>query len=105
MVDNGPSFLLSDGQVFFGINSRLYSITDTGVVSLIGNMNHHAEGLSFLDHHGCGIVPVGGTTSFLTGGSGSSTGTIALFAGGVAAFVAITAGAWYTRRRWLGSRS
>ena len=43
---------------------------------------------------------VGGTTSFLTDGSGSS-GSIALFAGGVAAIVALVAGGWYTRRRWL----
>lgn len=52
------------------------------------------------------IVAVGGTTSFLTGGSNSSSGNIALLSGGVAAFVAIVAtSAWYTRRRWLGSRS
>ena len=51
-------------------------------------------------------VSVGGTTSFVTGGSGSSSGSIALLAGGVAVAVAIaTAGGWYTRRRWLGSRS
>ena len=50
------------------------------------------------------IRPVGGTTSFVTGGSGSSAGSIALLAGGIAAVVAITAaGGWYTRRRWLGS--
>jgi hypothetical protein len=50
--------------------------------------------------------PVGGTTSFLTDGSGSSAGSIALLAGGVAAVVAIiAAGGWYTRRRWLNSRS
>ena len=48
---------------------------------------------------------VGGATSFLTGGSGSSTGSIALLAGGVAAVVSITVGGWYTRRRWLGGRS
>ena len=48
--------------------------------------------------------PVGGVTSF-SSGSGSSTGSIALLAGGVAAVVAIIAGGWYTRRRWLGSRS
>jgi len=46
---------------------------------------------------------VGGVTSF-SGGPGSSTSSIALLAGGAAALVAITAGAWYTRRRWLGSR-
>ena len=50
------------------------------------------------------IVAVGGTTSFLTGGSGSSTGSIALFAGAAAA-VAIAAGGWYTRKRRLGDRS
>ena len=49
------------------------------------------------------LPSVGGTTSFLTGDSGSSTGTIALLAGGVAAAVAIAASSWYTRRRWLGS--
>ena len=48
---------------------------------------------------------VGGTTSFQTGGSGSPVGSIALLVGGVVAFVAIAAGGWYTRRRWLGSRS
>ena len=51
------------------------------------------------------VLPsVGGTTSFITDGSGPS-GSIALLAGGVAAVVAIVAGGWYTRRRWLGSRS
>ena len=50
------------------------------------------------------FVSVGGTTSFLPGGSGSSSGSIALFTG-VAGVVAIAAGGWYARRRWLGSRS
>ncbi len=49
------------------------------------------------------ITSVGGVTSF-SSDSGSS-GSIALFAGGVAAVVAIAAGGWYTRRRWLGGRS
>lgn len=50
-------------------------------------------------------VSVGGVTVF-SNGSGSSNGRIALLAGGVAAIVAIaTVGGWYTRRRWLGSRS
>ena len=48
---------------------------------------------------------VGGTTAFLTSGSRSPTGSFAPLAGGVAAVVAITAGGWYTRRRWLGDRS
>ena len=52
------------------------------------------------------IRPVGGTTSFLPGGSGLSSGSVALLAGGVAAMVAIaTAGGWYTRKRWLADRS
>ena len=52
------------------------------------------------------FVPVGGTTSFLTGSPGSSSGNITLVAGVSAALVvAIAAGGWYTRRRWLGSRS
>ena len=47
---------------------------------------------------------VGGVTSFERG-SGSSVG-IVLLAGGVTLIVAIVAtSAWYTRRRWLGSRS
>ena len=51
------------------------------------------------------VLPsVGGATSFITDGSGSS-GSIALLAGGVAAVVAIVAGGWYTRKRWLDSRS
>lgn len=50
------------------------------------------------------VTSVGGTTSFVPDGSGSSFG-IPLLAGGVAAVVAIAAGGWYTRRRWLGSRS
>ena len=50
------------------------------------------------------VARVGGVTSF-SGGSGSSAGSIALLAGGIAAAVAITAIGWYTRRRWLGSRS
>ena len=51
------------------------------------------------------LVQVGGTTSFLSESS-SSSGTIALLAGGVAAVAIIAAtSAWYTRRRWLGSRS
>ncbi len=50
------------------------------------------------------FVAVGGSTSFLTDSAGSNS-SIALLAGGVAAVVAIVAGGWYTRRRWLGSRS
>ena len=46
--------------------------------------------------------PVGGLTSF-SSGSGSSSGSIALFAGGVATVVAIAASGWYARRRWLRS--
>ena len=49
-------------------------------------------------------APVGGVTSFSIG-SGSSAGSIALLAGVVAALVAIAAGGWYTRKRWLGGRS
>jgi len=49
------------------------------------------------------FVPVGGTTSYFAGGSDASSA--ALIAGGAAALVAIAAGGWYTRRRWLGSRS
>ena len=50
------------------------------------------------------IARVGGVTSF-SGASGSS-GSIALLAGGVAVVMAIaSAGGWYTRRRWLSSRS
>jgi len=49
---------------------------------------------------------VGGTTSFLVDGSGSSSRSIVLFAGGVAAVVAIAAASgWYPRKRWPGSRS
>ena len=48
---------------------------------------------------------VGGVTSFERG-SGSSAGSIALLAGGAATLLAIAAaGGWYTRRRWLSSRS
>ena len=50
------------------------------------------------------IQAVGGVTNFFSG-SGSSSGGIALLAGGIAAVVAIAAGGWYTRRRWLDSRS
>ena len=46
------------------------------------------------------VRQVGGVTSFLPGGSGSS-GSIALLAGGVAVIVALaTAGGWYARRRF-----
>jgi len=45
---------------------------------------------------------VGGVTSF-SSGSGLSAGGIALLVFGIAAVVAITAGGWYTRRRWLRS--
>ena len=49
---------------------------------------------------------VGGTTSFSADGSGPSAGGIALLVSGIAVVVAIgAAGGWYTRRRWLGSRS
>ena len=52
------------------------------------------------------VYDVGGTTSFLAEGSGSSTGIIIGFAATAAIVVALVAsGAWYTRRRWLGSRS
>jgi len=95
LVDNGPAFLAVN------IEARLYSITDAGVVSLIGNLDHRAKGLAFAHRHRCGVVPVGGLTSFFSD-PGSSSG-FALLAGGVAAIVAITAGGWYTRRRWLGS--
>ena len=51
-------------------------------------------------------LSAGGVTSFSTGGSGSSAGTIALLAGGVATVVVFAAvGGWYTRRGWLGYRS
>ena len=46
------------------------------------------------------VAPVGGVTSF-SSGSGSSYGANALLASGVAVAVAIIAGGWYTRRRWL----
>ncbi len=49
------------------------------------------------------LPSVGGTTSFSIGDSSSSLGSIALLAAGVSAAVAIAAGGWYTRRRWLGS--
>ena len=52
----------------------------------------------------CPPSTVGGATTF-SSGSGSSSG-IALLAGGIAAIVAIVAtSTWYTRRRWLDSRS
>ena len=52
------------------------------------------------------VARVGGTTSFLTDGSGSSFGSVALLAGGIAAVVIIaTAGGWYARRRWLRTES
>ena len=48
---------------------------------------------------------VGGVTEFFAAGSGSSSGSIALLAGGIAAVVAIaTVGGWYTRRRWMGNK-
>ena len=50
-------------------------------------------------------VAVGGATSFLTGGSNSSLGSIALLAGGVAAIVAIAAGGWFARRRRTTDRA
>ena len=49
------------------------------------------------------ILSVGGATTFLGDGSGSTASSIALLAGGLAAVVVITATGWYTRRRWLGS--
>ena len=51
-------------------------------------------------------VSVGGTTSFLSGGSGTSASAIAATLGTSALAVAIlVGGGWYTRRRWLGKRS
>ena len=50
-------------------------------------------------------VPVGGTTSFLAGDSGSSSGSIALLVTAVAAVMAIATGGWFARRRWLADRS
>lgn len=50
-------------------------------------------------------VSVGGTTSFLIRGSGSSPGSFALLAGGVAAVLAIAAASgWYARGRCPSSR-
>ena len=105
LVDNGAAFLLADGPplLISGIRN-LHSVTDAGVVSLIGPMDHPAKGLAFFRHHDC-VVPVGGITSFVAGEPGSSSGSIALLAGGVAAVLAITLGGWYTRRRWLRGRS
>ena len=49
------------------------------------------------------ITRIGGSTSFLTGGSGTSVGGIATLAGSVAAALAILAASgWYARRRWHG---
>ena len=45
---------------------------------------------------------VGGATSFQAGGSGSSSGRVALLAGGVAAGLAVAVtGGWYARTRRL----
>ena len=51
----------------------------------------------------CPQPQVGGVTSFLTGGSGSSASTIVGFAAAAATVVALVAsGTWYTRRRRQG---
>jgi len=53
-----------------------------------------------------GTPPPGGSVGGIAqlpdvaSGSGSSAGTYAALAGGVAAALALTAGAWYARRRW-----
>jgi hypothetical protein len=48
------------------------------------------------------LGPAGGLAELpeVASGSGSSTGTYAALAGGLAAVLALTAGAWYARRRW-----
>ena len=48
---------------------------------------------------------VGGTTSFLSGGSGSPAGVWAILASIGVAFAILLVGGWYTQRRRLGNRS
>ena len=108
LLDNGSSFLLAAGGPELESFSTLCSLTDAGVASLIGDMNHNAKGLAFLrDEHDtvdrCRAA-VGGVTSFERG-SGSSA-AIVLLAGGVTLIVAkVATSAWYSRKRWPGSRS
>ena len=81
--------------------NTLSEVGDAGDLPSTAQVAHGTGVLTSIDGSISGGV--GGTTTFLTVGSGSFSGSVALLSGGLAAAI-LVGGAWYARRRWLGSR-
>jgi hypothetical protein len=110
-VDNGTISVLDApfGVAFSSAGELFVTGHWTGGISrFLFDVNGDAvpNGFTATDHLG-GVAILAGTTSVggiaelpeVTSDAGSSAGTYILFFGGVAALLALTAGAWYARRR------
>jgi hypothetical protein len=87
-------------RVAIGLDSRFVAY-DSAASNLVPNDTNSVTDV-FVDPPL--VDPVGGIAELpdVAGDSGSSTGAYAGLAGGLAAAVlALTAGAWYARRRWI----
>ncbi len=100
---------VSGGQVFFAVDvdnplqSGVTQIDNTASISGAGidsNISNNIARDSTPIRRA-----VGGTTSFLSGGSGSPVVVWGILASVAAAFAILLAGGWYTQRRRLGNRS
>jgi len=106
-VDGTPVFSASScdtGTV--GWTPWSHTFVSAGTFTVEARIANGGDG-QFPSHLGLdddNLVRVGGVTSFVSG-SESSSGTIALLAGAIAAVMAIATGGWFARRRWLANRS